>query len=546
MPEPSTPAAGAATARATAGPVAGFAQTAFPGSFRPYQELALEAFERARAAGDRRHYLTLPPGAGKTLIGLEIVRRLGRPTVVLAPNTAIVGQWLDLWSRFEPATVAAADRTDLATPVSVLTYQALCVLDRDVPGGEVDEGDDDGDEDDADDGDGVVVGGIGGDRRPEPGRSAAPGPTLTVAQRRRFIARGGDRAAVLGLLHANGRAIVDRLAGLGPITLVLDESHHLLELWGSLLTAILDTLHPDTAVVALTATPPLDLGPREKALHDQLFGAGADFEVVAPAVVKDGYLAPYQELALLVTPLADEARFIAEQGERFAELLRDVQDPDAGALPFIAWLDRRVVRRRSAEGAPVAWATLERDDPDLALAALRWYFDRGSAPPWGARYTEAHRRPPDAADWATLLGRWSTEALGPSDDPRDRAVLERLRHGLPAAGYRLTARGVVRGPSVVDRVLALSASKALGAASILSTEATVLGERLRALVLCDHESAGHAVGERLRDVLDPAAGSAVLVLRTLLDGTAAAGLAPIMVTGRSVVCSRATADALVR
>jgi superfamily II DNA or RNA helicase len=558
VPDPSTPAGGAASARAIAGPIAGFAQTAFPGSFRRYQELALEAFERARVAGDRRHYLTLPPGAGKTLIGLEIVRRLGRPTVVLAPNTAIVGQWLDLWSRFEPPTVEAADRTDLATPVSVLTYQALCVLDRDVPGGERDDGAEvDADEHDAAMADEAaadeamaheaVADRTGGDRPTEPEPSAAAiAPALTAAQRRRLIARGGDRAAVLGLLHANGRAIVDRLAALGPVTLVLDESHHLLELWGSLLTAILDTLHPDTAVVALTATPPVDLGPREKALHDQLFGTGADFEVVAPAVVKDGYLAPYQELALLVTPLADEARFIAEQGERFAALLRDVQDPDAGALPFTAWLDRRVVRRRSADGAPVAWATLERDDPALALAALRWYFDRGSAPPWGARYTEAHRRPPDAADWATLLGRWSTEALWPSDDRRDRAVLERLRQGLPAAGYRLTARGVVRGPSVVDRVLALSASKALGAASILSAESAVLGDRLRALILCDHESAGREVGVRLRDVLDPAAGSAALVLRTLLDGTAVAGLAPVMVTGRSVACSRATAEALVR
>jgi superfamily II DNA or RNA helicase len=541
VPEPSLPADGTALARAAGPTVAGFAETAFPGTFRPYQQLALDAVERARAAGDRRHYLTLPPGAGKTLLGLEIARRLGRQTVILAPNTAIVGQWLDLWSRFEPPTVEAADRTDLAAPVSVLTYQALCVLDREVP--ELDEADDGQAGDDApDENDG------GADEEEGPaGRPARPiTPALSAAQRRRLIARGGDRESVLGLLHPNGRAIVDRLAAAGPITLVLDESHHLLELWGALVAAVLDTLHPDTAVVALTATPPIDLGPREKALHDQLFGTGADVEVVAPAVVKDGYLAPYQELALLVAPLADEARFIAEQGDRFAALLRDVQDPYTGSLPFTAWLDRRVVRRRSADGAPVAWSTLERDDPDLARAALRWYHDRGSPPPWGARYAEAHRRPPDAADWAVLLGRWSTEALQPSDDPRDRAALERLRVGLPAVGHRLTSRGVSRGPSLVDRVLALSASKALGAASILSAESSELGDRLRALVLCDHESAGREAGGRLRGVLDPAAGSAALVLRTLLDGTAVAGLAPVMVTGRSVACSRATADALVR
>ncbi len=111
---------------------AAFAGTAFPGELRPYQQLAIAAFERARASGDRRLYLTLPPGSGKTLVGLEILRRLGRPAVILAPNTAIVGQWLDQWSRFEPAIVDAADTTDLAAPITVLTYQAVCVLDRDV------------------------------------------------------------------------------------------------------------------------------------------------------------------------------------------------------------------------------------------------------------------------------------------------------------------------------------------------------------------------------------------------------------------------------
>ena len=33
--------------------------------FRHYQELALEAFEAARARDDRRIYLTMPPGSGR-------------------------------------------------------------------------------------------------------------------------------------------------------------------------------------------------------------------------------------------------------------------------------------------------------------------------------------------------------------------------------------------------------------------------------------------------------------------------------------------------
>ena len=83
-------------ARGTALPGApssfGTAQLTWP--LRPHQERALAAFERDRATGDRATYLVVPPDGGKTLIGLEALRRLGRPAVVLCPNTAIQAQWI--------------------------------------------------------------------------------------------------------------------------------------------------------------------------------------------------------------------------------------------------------------------------------------------------------------------------------------------------------------------------------------------------------------------------------------------------------------------
>jgi superfamily II DNA or RNA helicase len=69
----------------------------------------------------------VPPGGGKTLIGLEAARRLGRPTVVLCPNTAIQAQWMAQWqAAFGPDAVAATASRELPTPLTVLTYQALC------------------------------------------------------------------------------------------------------------------------------------------------------------------------------------------------------------------------------------------------------------------------------------------------------------------------------------------------------------------------------------------------------------------------------------
>ena len=330
-----TPAAGPDLAARLAAMACGY-------PFRTYQILALEAFERARGAGDGRIYLTMPPGSGKTVVGLEIARRLGRPTLVLGPNNAIVAQWLAEWAAFAPALVESSTSPDLSAPLTVLTYQAIAVIDR-AGTADVD----------------LIHGSTGsGSRSAEERRRA-----------RQLVARGGDPAAVLGLLHAHGRAIVDSLAALGPCTLVLDECHHLLDLWGYVLEAVFDALPAGSTVVGLTATPPVELVAREADLYRRLFGGHADFEIVTPAVVKDGHLAPYQELVYLTRPTPVEETWIARQQERFDALKRDLLDPSFASVPFGAWFATRVLERRSPGGAPVGWRTLERDDPDLARAA---------------------------------------------------------------------------------------------------------------------------------------------------------------------------------
>ena len=107
----------------------------------------------------------------------------------------------------------------------------------------------------------------------------------------------------------------------------------------------------------------------------------------------------------------------------------------------------------------------------------------------------------------------------------------------PFAGYAPPA-------SPVDRVVALSGSKAIATSEILRLEQQALGDDLRALVLCDYERAGSEMVASLRGVLDPQAGSAHLVLSTLLTDPATADLNPTLVTARTVACSRAGASTL--
>ena len=111
-------------------------------TLRVHQQEALTALAGAWGAGRRRAWVAMPPGAGKTLVGLETIReRMAAGAVdravVLGPNTAIQGQWER--SARNLGLDVATDRT-LAHAVTALTYQALAVFDPDA------EVDDDGQE----------------------------------------------------------------------------------------------------------------------------------------------------------------------------------------------------------------------------------------------------------------------------------------------------------------------------------------------------------------------------------------------------------------
>ncbi|MEI7059108.1 DEAD/DEAH box helicase family protein [Nocardioides sp. CCNWLW239] len=448
---------------------------------RVHQQRALSALGAAWEEGRRRAWVALPPGAGKTLVGLETARETiadGAKVVVLSPNTAIQGQWL----RQASATgVAASGSRELEAPLTSLTYQSVAVF---------------GDPDD----------------EAETGES--------------HLAR----------LHDNGRALVSALRTAGPLLLVLDECHHLLEVWGELLGEILQLL-PDARVLGLTATPPEALTKEESALVGSLFGEIV-FATSIPAVVREGDLAPFADLVWLTAPTPDEREWLRGSAERFEELLTALTSDDLGSVPFLTWLDRRFVMRSAP--AP-SWAELARSSPDLATAALRAHHRGLIALPEGATLTEAHRRDPSAEDWVALIGDWVRGHLTSSEAEADQEALAVIKKALPAVGYSLTRRGIRAGRSPVDRVLARSEAKTTATAAIIDHERLAHGDSLRLIVVTDHERASATLPLDLRGVIAEQAGSARAVLATLC----AAHDDVLLVTGATVAGPAPTLTALV-
>ena len=100
----------------------------FRGTFR---ECQLRVLEHAQEyLDDGKLHIVAAPGSGKTVLGLELIRRLGAPCLILSPTSAIRGQWgerlrdLFLDDLAELDALFSEDLRALKT-VNSATYQAL-------------------------------------------------------------------------------------------------------------------------------------------------------------------------------------------------------------------------------------------------------------------------------------------------------------------------------------------------------------------------------------------------------------------------------------
>lgn len=98
----------------------------FQGTWRPYQSRILESADTYLKDG--KIHIVAPPGSGKTTLGIELIRRLGRPCLILSPTLVIRQQWLQ---RIREAFLERDDGNilsdDIRQPalITSLTYQSL-------------------------------------------------------------------------------------------------------------------------------------------------------------------------------------------------------------------------------------------------------------------------------------------------------------------------------------------------------------------------------------------------------------------------------------
>jgi len=489
------------------------------------------------AAGDDdgRYHLVAPPGSGKTVVGLELIRRFDAPAVVFAPTTVIQQQWQQQLGQFtaEPAPGLCSLSPDKLAPINIFTYQLISTPGqaqghtRDMAlqrwqdellleGQATDEG--------------------AAKARLQLLRQNNPrGFDSEVARRYNRIKRElltGDPQQVERFLHPNARRLIKGLVDYGVRTIVLDECHHLLDYWAIVLRFLISSI--DTPlVIGLTATLPDPENEKEFENYSTLLGE-VDFEVPTPAVVKEGDLAPYRDFAYFVQPTVRERDYLQNVQQAFEDAIAGL----TGSTAFRNWVVALVVERRQADNSVLPWAEFLQRHPLLSIAALRFFLSQASlrvehSLPEGELPVEAIDDPA-FDDWCILLERFALDVLSVSADAGDHRQLRELKRALLPFGLTLTERGLRQSRSPGDLVLALSEAKDEATAHILAQEMKALGDRLRAVVVTDFERMTSGA-RRLRGVLEDDAGSAWRVFRHLACDFQVAELAPVLVTGSTVM-----------
>lgn len=402
----------------------------FKGKWRSYQERVLHHAEEYLS--DNKVHIVAAPGSGKTTLGIELIRRLGNPCLILAPSITIRQQWL---SRMEEGFLAEGEdakewfSNDIrnAKPITAITYQALYSCMKQYVG-RLEDAEDEGEED------------------------------------------------TVEMVDYSDLDIYQIIRKAQIRTLCLDEAHHLRSEWWKSLEAFLNHL-PDVKLVSLTATPPYDSTPAQWKRYIDLCGP-IDEEIFTPELVKEGSLCPHQDYVYFSRPTKDELDAVREYTLRAGAFVRELRQDDEF---------KKMVSSHEGLLAPEEYGEKFLDNPKYFSSILIYLQEMGIPfSPYLKKLigTKGHLPMLDSAWLEVLLQGFlydDTEAY-----PSDTAYREGLIARLKAAGciYRNKVR-LVRNDEI-DKILIRSRGKLNSILEIVKAEYASLGNGLRLLVLCDY------------------------------------------------------------
>lgn len=250
--------------------------------WRSYQARVLDNLEYH--LDNHKLHVIAPPGSGKTVLGLEVMLRINKPTLILAPSIAIKQQWIDRFCELFLQVETKPDwiSTDIYNPsfVTVCTYQGLY---------------------------------------------AAFNNTIEKEEEEEFDTEE-DSIENKSSNKEQQSKIIKVLKKKGIKTIIADEAHHLKNAWWTAITALVDEIDPK--VVGLTATPPYDVSMAEWRRYIALNGE-VDEEISVPELVKDYDLCPHQDFIYFNVPASSEREALLKSRNKIYELYQKLIEEQA-------------------------------------------------------------------------------------------------------------------------------------------------------------------------------------------------------------------------
>lgn len=239
-----------------------FQDIAFKGQFRDYQQRILD--NAKMHLKDHKIHIVAAPGSGKTILGLELIRRLNQPALILSPSQTVRQQWGD---RFKNHFLDNEDLQDYVSYqikhpqlLTSITYQAFYSAFQKI----------ETEEDDY----------------------------------TRF-----DFIKTIQESHIK--------------TICLDEAHHLKSEWQKALETFLSQLPNDYTIISLTATPPYDSTVQQWNRYIKLCGE-IDEEIFVPELVAQKNLCPHQDYIYFNYPTIQETQVIQQQRRNTIQCVQDI------------------------------------------------------------------------------------------------------------------------------------------------------------------------------------------------------------------------------
>ncbi len=430
-------------------------------TWRPYQARVLKELEEY--LNDSRLHVVAAPGSGKTVLGIEVLRRINGPTLVLAPTLAIRDQWIQRFVElFLPKGSRKPDwiSRDLDEPkfLTVATYQSLHAAMSRTPPMETD-----------------VIEQVEDVIEEDP--EEHEDDELEDSDVLSWLDQSKKKMKKIDNRNALQPSFVEQLKEIGIKTLVLDEAHHLRSSWWKSLNSLIESIDGLT-LLALTATPPFDVVDYEWERYVELCGP-VDAEIPVPELVMQGNLCPHQDLIIFSNPSEaekDEIKLFREEVKQFINWLKN-NDTFTNHILHHKWIRNPDKYIEEILSEPDYYSSmliyLKHNDVKVSKEAIGVVADR-----------ESHL-PGFSVEWLEIL---LTRILYPPGikRPQREPFLQEVHDELRRIGAVELRRIQLQNVKTIEKILKRSISKLQRIDEIARLEVESLKDNLRMVILTDY------------------------------------------------------------